>query len=314
MKTMPKNILEERYRWIKPILDKNISIKQMSLVCPFSQRTLKRWLKRYRKNGMMGLSPLSRRPKTSPRETPIRVKERVLELRKETRLCALKLKWDLAEENICLSTRVIGKYIKQEGLTRRYRTKKIKYNYIKIPLMVGELVEIDVKWVPERIDSKRYFQFTAIDCSSRWRFLEIYDDLGTNSALDFLDKLIKIFPGKIKAIKTDNGSYFTNRYVGYQKSIDPLNPRIHPFDLLCGRYGILHYLIDPGKPAQNGKVERSHRTDQESFYDNNSFKTEKELKLKLKLWNMYYNDLKHCGLNGLTPNQALRSGGTNVCA
>jgi len=36
---------------------------------------------------------------------------------------------------------------------------------------------------------------------------------------------------------------------------------------------ILHYLIDPGKPAQNGKVERSHRTDQEMFYDRRKFKT-----------------------------------------
>ena len=74
-----------------------------------------------------------------------------------------------------------------------------------------------------------------------------------------------------------------------------------------------HYLIDPGKPAQNGKVERSHRTDQESFYDQLVFKSFEELRYKLKLWNMYYNDLEHCGLNGKTPNQALRLGVQNVC-
>lgn len=312
---MPKDIKEERYRWIKPILDNDISIRRMALVCPFSPRTLKRWLKRYGENGMMGLIPLSRRPKSHAKETSIRIKEQVLSLRRETRLCALKLAWKLEEEQgINLHPRTIGKYIKQEGLTRKYRTKKINYKYIKIPLRVGELVEIDVKWVPERIDNKRYFQFTAIDCASRWRHLSVYDDLGTNSAIIFLKELIKIFPSKIKAIKTDNGPYFTNRYVGYSKSTDPLNPRIHSFDQLCAEYNILHYLIDPGKPAQNGKVERSHRTDQEQFYDESCFKTEKELKLKLKLWNMYYNDLKHCALNGLSPNQALRSGGTNVCA
>ena len=60
----------------------------------------------------------------------------------------------------------------------------------------------------------------------------------------------------------------------------------------------IHYLIDPGKPAQNGTVERSHREDQEKFYEQNIFKDFKDLKQKLKRWNMYYNDLEHCGLKG----------------
>ena len=68
---------------------------------------------------------------------------------------------------------------------------------------------------------------------------------------------------------------------------------------------IIHYLIDPGKPAQNGKVERSHRSDQESFYERTAYDTIEELVYKLKLWNMYYNDLQHCGLNNKTPNQYL---------
>lgn len=90
------------------------------------------------------------------------------------------------------------------------------------------------------------------------------------------------------------------------KSSDPFNPKLHGFDILCNTLGIEHYLIDPGKPAQNGKVERSHRSDQEKFYDNVSFVSLEELKYKLKLWNMYYNDLQHCALNGRTPNQILK--------
>ena len=80
----------------------------------------------------------------------------------------------------------------------------------------------------------------------------------------------------------------------------------HPFDILCDEMGLPHYLIDPGKPQQNSLVERSHRTDQEKFYEQNQFKSFKELRKKLRLWNMEYNNTKHCGLNGLTPNQALR--------
>lgn len=302
---MPNSIIEEKYRWIKPILDKDITIKQMARVCPFSERTLKYWLKSYKKQGIKGLENKSRRPKSHPNETPIRIKERVLELRQETRLSAIKLKWRLEKEGIYIHERTVGKILKQNGRTRKYRTKKIRYQYIKPQLQPGELIEIDIKYVPEKIKQKRYFQFTAIDSSSRWRYLKVYDQMTNGNMINFLDKLIRISPFTIQAVKTDNGSYFTNRYTGYLKSRDPRNPRLHPFDIYCEKHNIVHYLIDPGKPAQNGKVERSHRTDQEHFYERSYFYNLEDLKYKLKLWNMYYNDLEHCALNGLTPNEAL---------
>ncbi len=136
--------------------------------------------------------------------------------------------------------------------------------------------------------------------------MEAFDDISNASALKFLNNLIKVFPYQVRAIKTDNGSCFTNRYTGYEKSTDLLNPKLHALDLLCQKKNIIHYLIDPGKPAQNGKVERSHRTDQEHFYNEVKFKSFEDLKLRLKLWNMYYNDLEHIALNGLTPNEVLR--------
>ena len=303
---MPNSTQEEKLRWIKPILDDQISIKNMARVCPFSERAIKYWLVAYKKYGLPGLQNKSTRPKTHPKETPIRIKERIIELRKEKKQCALKLKWDLEEENIRLHHNTIGKIIRNEGLTRKYRTRKIKYNYVRIPLRKGELVEIDVKFVPDRIEGKRYYQFTAIDCASRWRYMQVYENADNVSAISFLKELENVADFKIQAVKTDNGSCFTNRYTGYNKSTDPLNPRLHAFDVLCNELGIPHYLIDPGKPQQNSYVERSHRTDQQKFYDELTFKSFEELRYKLRLWNMYYNDTKHCGLNGLTPNQALR--------
>jgi len=237
-----------------------------------------------------------------------------LELRKSTGLSALKLHWKLENDGLDIHQRTIGKIIKKEGLTRKYRVRKIKYKYVKISLKQGELVEIDVKYVPGKLNGQRYYQFTAIDCSSRWRYLEAYSDESTYSAMRFLKNLVLKATFKIEAIKTDNGSYFTNRYTGYLKSSDPMNPRLHDFDILCQKLDIAHYLIDPGKPAQNGKVERSHREDQEKFYEQVQFNSFEELKYKLKLWNMYYNDLEHCALNGKTPNQALGLGVQNVCA
>jgi len=305
MKTMPNSNQEEKLRWIKPILEKKITIKNMSLVCPFGERTLKDWLSKYRKDGLAGLLNKSTRPKTQPNETTIRIKERVIEYRLETSLCAQKISWNLEEEGISLHTRTVGKILKTEGLARKYRTRKQYPPKSKIQLMPGELVEIDVKYVPSLVEGKKCYQFTAIDCSSRWRFLRVYDQQTNFDAIKFLKELLIVFPYHIKAIKTDNGSIFTNRYNGYLKSTDPINPRLHPLDILCKELGIVHYLIDPGKPAQNGKVERSHRSDQEHFYDKIKYDSLEELRYQIKLWNMYYNDLKHCGLNGLTPNEVL---------
>lgn len=302
---MPNNVLEERLRWIMPIIQKDVKLKDVARVFPGGQRTLERWAGLYKKYGEDGLMPKSTRPKSQPNETPIRIKERIIELRRETKLCAKKLNFKLSKENILINDRTIGKIIKTEGLVRKYRVRKLKYKYIKVPLTQGDLIEIDVKYVPDLISGKQYYQFTAIDCASRWRYLEIYDDYGNGSTIDFLKKLVKIAPFRIRAIKTDNGSNFTNRYTGYQKSVDPLNPKLHPLDLECQKLNIIHYLIDPGKPAQNGKVERSHRTDQEMFYDRRKFKTILGLKIAIKDWNEQYNNLEHCALNGLTPNEAL---------
>jgi len=313
-KTMPQSTAEEKYRWIRPIIENRATIKDMASKCPFSERSIKYWLANYKEHGMLGLENKSTRPKTSPKETPIRLKEEIIELRNKEKCCAKKLAWKLKKQGITINPRTIGKIIKKEGLTRKYRTRKVQYKYIKTKLAIGELVEIDVKYVPSRVKGRKYYQFTAIDCASRWRYLKVYEDITNHSAIEFLKELVSIAPFEIKAIKTDNGFCFTNRYTGYLKSTDPLKPRLHGFDLMCNNLNIEHYLIDPGKPQQNGTVERSHRTDQESFYDQVKFNSLKMLEYKLRLWNMYYNDLEHCGLNGLTPNEALRNRVQNVRA
>lgn len=294
-------------RWVLPIVNEEIRLKDAARVFPGGQRTLERWVARYNQSGEAGLIPLSTRPKSQPKELPIRTKERIVELRNETKLCAKKLNYKLAKEGIKVSDRVIGKIVKTEGLVRKYRVRKLKYKYIKVPLAPGELVEVDIKFVPDKISGRRYYQFTAIDCASRWRYLKIYSDCGNGSAIAFVKRLIKIAPFRVRAIKTDNGSCFTNYYTGYKKSSDPFNPRLHPLDIFLSSLNIIHYLIDPGKPAQNGKVERSHRTDQEMFYDRHQFKSALELRKAVKIWNMTYNNLEHIALGGLTPTEALRN-------
>lgn len=303
---MAKTIKEERLRWVLPIANKEIRMVDAVKVCPYGMRSLERWLAAYKKQGEAGLEPQSTEPKTQEKETRIWIKERIIEIRKKTRKCALKIHWQLEKEGIHIHERTIGKILKKEKLVRKYRVRKIPYKYIRAERKPGELIEIDVKYVPGRVAGERYYQYTAIDTASRWRYLAVYDEQTTYHSILFLKDVIGRFPEKIQAVKTDNGSVFTNYYLGTNKRSDLTVKTIHALDVCCRENNIAHYLIDPGKPAQNGTVERSHREDQEKFYEKNTFKTFADLKRKLKRWNIYYNNLEHCGLNGKTPNEALR--------
>lgn len=302
---MAQTIKEERVRWVLPIAKKEVKLVDAATVCPYGKRTLERWVAAYKARGEAGLEPQSTRPKTSPNETPIRVKESIITLRKQTNLCAKKLKWRGAKQGVTLHERTIGKILKAEGLTRKYRRKRVKYKYIKAERKPGELMEIDVKYVPGRVQGRRYFQYTGIDTATRWRYLEIFDEQSNHHSVLFLKQVIEKFPYPVSAVKTDNGFVFTNRYTGTYKRED-LSPRqLHAFDRFCAESDIIHYLIDPGKPAQNGMVERSHREDQEKFYDRHTFRSVSDLRRKLEAWNTEYNNLEHCGLDGRTPNEAL---------
>lgn len=314
---MIKTIKEERLRWVLPIYRKEVKLVDVAKICPHSKRSLERWLSVLKKEGVWALEPKSTEPKTQPNETSIRIKERVIEIRKKTKKCAMKIHWQLEKEGILIHERTIGKILKKEHLVRKYRVKKIKYKYIRAERRPGELIEIDVKYVPGRIAGQRYFQYTAIDTASRWRYLSVYDEQTSHHSILFLKEVIERFKYKIQAIKTDNGQIFTNYYLGTNKRSDMTVKTFHRLDVFCAEHNIIHYLIDPGKPAQNGTVERSHRSDQESFYDRNTFKNFRDLQKKLKEWNIYYNNLEHCGLNGKSPNEFLanykKNNPPNVC-
>ena len=91
---------------------KEIRLAEAAKVCPYSKRSLERWLAVYKKGGEDALEPKSTEPKTQPRETPIWIKERIIKMRKQTRKCAMKIYWQLKKEGLILDARTIGKILK----------------------------------------------------------------------------------------------------------------------------------------------------------------------------------------------------------
>lgn len=81
----------------------------------------------------------------------------------------------------------------------------------------GQRIQVDVKFIlsvclkNSKVIGKQFFQYTAIDEYSRWRFVEAFAEHSTYSSAMFIEHLVKAFPLPIKCIPTDNGTEFTNR-------------------------------------------------------------------------------------------------------
>lgn len=89
--TMAKTIKEERLRWILPIIQKEVRLVDVVKVFPHGKRMLERWVAAYKNDGEQGLVPCSTAPKSYQNETPIRIKEHIIDLRKQTKKCAAKM-------------------------------------------------------------------------------------------------------------------------------------------------------------------------------------------------------------------------------
>ena len=71
--------------------------------------------------------------------------------------------------------------------------------------------------------------------------------------------------------------------------------------------GIRHVSIKPRTPRLNGKVERSHRTDKQEFYQLLTYTGDVDLNAKLNEWENFYNYHRpHGAFHGKTPYEALR--------
>lgn len=300
-------IVSTKERWLKLHLEQGYTISEISRLSGFSRDTLHRWKRNYLKHGVAGLIEKPRAHHSYPYKTLLKIEKKIIQIRRKYGFCAQKINLRLAKEGITIHTRTVHKILKRNGLVRKRRRSRRKDIYHKRETTYpGELMEIDVKYA-FKVKDRWWYQFTAIDDYSRWRCVEIFEEQNNLTALTFLNNLVKKAPFKIRAIKTDNASIFINRYTGYSRSSDPLNPRLHVFDKRCLQLGIVHYLIDPGKPQQNGKVERSHRTDNEEFYSRNKFKSIENLIEKQKQYIKWYNtEREHLSLEGLTPLQVIK--------
>ena len=165
------------------------------------------------------------------------------------------------------------------GLRKKQTKPKKAYTPMPYdtPNRLGIKWQMDVKVVPKDCyvgtAPDKFYQYTVLDEASRERFIFPYMEHSSYSSMDFLKKAIAYFGYAPAIIQTDNGGEFTHT---------AKTNRIHPFTLLCEKLGIEHKLIRPRTPRHNGKVERSHRNDQERFYNHLKFYSYDDLLIQMQ--------------------------------
>lgn len=268
------------------------------------KRTIYRWREKY-DGTAKSLADKSRRPNSHPNqhtEEELKLIKDYKGRNKDTGLVVLWVKLRRAGykrriESLYRVMVKLGIYKKTPSKKKVYEPKP--YEQMTYP---GERVQVDVKCVPSvcltqelKEMEEKYYQYTAIDEYTRKRVIWFSKEQSTYASTIFIKHLIKKFPFAIKCIQTDNGREFTNRLTT-DREIKTM------FENELQNLGIEHKLIKPKTPRHNGKVERSHRKDQERFYYSKVFFSFQDLINRAKYWINEYNNFPMKPLKWQSPN------------
>ena len=264
-----------------------------------SRQTFYKWRNRYDEQGLEGLRDRSSRPHTHPNATSAEVVGKIMYLRQHYHFGPHKIAMYLKRyHDITMSPSGVWRVLVRLGMNRlpssqRHKSHQKRWKRYEKP-QPGHRVQMDVKFItPVGAAGRKFYQFTAIDDCTRLRVLKIYPRCNQKTAIQFLDYLLARLPFRVEVIQTDNGGEFGTQF------------HYHVIDR-----GIRHVYIKPATPRLNGKVERSHRIDDDEFYrmldgvvidDTDLFND------KLQEWEHFYNyNRPHGGLGGDTPYERLR--------
>ena len=266
-----------------------------------------RWKRRY-DGSWDSLRDRSRRPHHHPNQHTSDERKLISHMRRRNPDAGLVIFWvKLRQRGYSRSITGLYRFLRKQGIMAVHppNPKYLPKPYEKMDYP-GQRIQVDVKFVPSsclknsQVIGKQFFQYTAIDEYSRWRFVEAFEEHSTYSSAQFVDHLVKAFPGKIECIQTDNGTEFTNRFTTHRDKPTLLEKRLE-------EHGIRHKLIRPYTPRHNGKVERSHRKDNERFYATHLFYSFEDFARQLKAYNRKdYNDFPMRPLGWKTPDEVLR--------
>lgn len=281
-----------------------IKLKSVTEACErrgFSRSFYYKWWNRMLKSKfkLESLAEKSRRPKNSPNITPKKIEKRIKKISRKG-YGGRMISGLFYREGKKISSSTICHILNDRKKVKKKRRQKLKAHRKRYELPIpGQRLQLDVKYVPKLVAGQKLYNYVIVDECTRWRFAKSYIALNEHITLDFLNRVKEEIPFPIRSIQTDNGFEFTYKLI-------PNVTKEHLMDKWCRTYGIIHRLIPPGEKELNGKVERSHRIDEQYFFWRMPTASIKAYERSHSEWMKIYNyERPHGGLIYKTPMEKL---------
>ncbi len=266
------------------------SLTELSTEYGVPRPVLSRWWSRYQGDEVAGLLPLSRRPQHSPTRLAEAAEAEILRWRKRG--------WGAARiaAQLGLGKGTVQRVLERTGQNRLphpQRARPQRYEK-KRP---GELIHLDIKFLPALRNARWDYEFAAIDDYSREAVVWITTEQTSVHATQFLEHVVASLPYRVEAVMTDNGLAFSMKHAFH-------SDRLTRFQQACRSLGIEHKLLRPYAPECNGKVERFFRTVDDECLNIQPLFTPKARARALDEFVWFYNhERPHLSLGGKTPFQ-----------
>jgi transposase InsO family protein len=249
--------MDERVKFIASCREGSESVSELCRRFGISRKTGNKWLVRYRCEGAVGLQDRVRAPRSNPAWLEAGVSAAVLEVRhRHPSWGPRKVKAWLEEH--CLSrdwpaASTIGSLFDRAGLTRPRRRRR-RFAVHGAPLAhcrgPNDLWCVDFKGWFLTGDGTHVEPLTLSDAWSR--YLLCCEPVGSVSEAAVWPLLERAFcdHGLPRALRSDNGPPFASAAAG----------GLSRLAIKLIKAGVLPERIEPGKPQQNGRLERLHLT------------------------------------------------------
>jgi transposase InsO family protein len=283
------------------------SVMEAAAAAGITDRTARRWLRRWREEGPGGLLDRSSAPHRIPHKTPPARVAEIVRLRR-LRMTAAGIAVALG---MALST--VSAVLRRVGLGKRSRLEPPEPANRYERRQPGELIHIDVKKLGrilkpghrvtgKRINARNTYTpdgrrigdagwesvHVCVDDHSRLAYAEVLTDEKATSAAGFLRRAVAFFAThgvKVERVMTDNGS--------------PYRSQLHA--QACRELGLRHLRTQPYRPRTNGKAERFIQTLLREWAYARLFHTSTERTAALQPWLNHYNYTRPHGALGHKP-------------
>ena len=290
--------MDQRLQFLSSYQKKEMSLSDLCREFRVSRPTGYRWINRYKGVGPEGLLDRSRKPHGCSHATSEATENAILALRsKHPSWGARKLKARLEKVQPRVNwpaASTFGNILHRAGLTnpkqKKRRTTPCSEPFSEVTAP-NQLWCMDFKGYFSTGDGSRCDPFTITDAHSRYLIrCQTVSRMDLSQVVAVCEAAMREY-GMPARIRTDNGAPFAgNGLLGLSK-----------LSLSWTKMGIVHERIQPGRPQQNGRHERMHRTLKEDTTKPPALTLRLQQKKFDRFRRIFNHERPHEGLNNETP-------------